>query len=107
MEDIHMSYKKTFEGKCSIYMNTVGKVVLKADPEGKWEAKDADKLAKKMVDLAKANKAKVGFFEPEQPYGTKGYSAAILHKGGSPYMAILADTNKPSPQSRSRIVKLG
>tara|TARA_R100000329_G_scaffold118758_1_gene97818 strand:+ start:87 stop:398 length:312 start_codon:yes stop_codon:yes gene_type:complete len=100
------SFRKTFEGKFSIYLNTVGKVVLKADEDGKFEAKDAKKAAEKVVSLAKELKAIPYFFAPEKPYGTKGYSPVILHKGGTPYIAILSDANKPSVSTRSKVVKL-
>ena len=98
---------RIFEGNCSVVLNTVGKVVVKADPEGKYNATNVDELAKFMVDQAKAHNAELGFFAPEGKFGTKGTAPVLLAgRGGQPYVAVLPE-RKTNATPRKKVVKLG
>ena len=84
----------TYEGNVSVILNTKGRLVLKADPDGDWSNADPVGLLTKMMELAKEHKA-----DPVIYYGqgrSKGDPKtdrieirASRWKGGDPYMAML------------------
>jgi len=98
---------KTYQGNVSIYGNTVGKVVVKGDPEGQYNQGNVDELVKVMIDVAHANKLQCNFFIPEGKQGDKGLTPVLLSgRGGQPYVAFLPE-RKGANQPRKQVVKLG
>lgn len=94
---------KIYEGNVSVFKNTKNKIVVKADPEGQYNAENVDDLAKVMTEVGTANKAEVNFFIPDT--STKDLSACLLvNRWGQPYVAFLP--TKGATMTRAKVEKL-
>ena len=54
-----------FKGNVSIFSNTKGEVVVKADAEGRFNADNAQELYKTVLEVAKKNKLTPRVYKPE------------------------------------------
>lgn len=83
---------KIYEGNVSVFKNTKGKVVAKADPEGNFNSENVDELVKTMTEIGRKLKAEVNFFIPEGNLGDKGLQPMLLaNRWGQPYVALLPE----------------
>tara|TARA_R110002167_G_scaffold183613_1_gene384056 strand:- start:1589 stop:1876 length:288 start_codon:yes stop_codon:yes gene_type:complete len=83
---------KLYEGNVSIWRNTKNKIVVKADPEGQFNADSVEALAKTMTEQGTLKKAEVNFFIPEPSADVK--ARLLTNKWGGPYVAFLPESTK-------------
>jgi hypothetical protein len=97
---------KIYEGNVSVFQNTKGKIVVKADPEGQYNAENVSDLTKVMTDVGRIHKAEVNFFIPEGSLGDKNLTPMLLtNRWGSPYVAFLPERTG-NTASKAKPVKL-
>jgi len=96
---------RKYIGNVSVHTNPIGEIVLKRDPEGKWNADNAMDLELTIRNLAKKHKLPVNaytIYKPEKVDATAVLTAVLLsNKWGAPFIALLpaptvADTAKPA-----------
>ena len=92
-----------FHGSVSVFQNTKGRLVLKADADGKYSNANARDLLKKMLELAKQHNAEpVIFYGKGRTSGNPKTDRVEIRpsrwKGGDPYLAMLpADSQVTKP----------
>jgi len=94
---------KIYEGNVSVYKNTKNKIVVKADPNGQFNADNVSELAKVMTDVGSHHKAEVNFFIPDT--SSKDLTACLLvNRWGQPYVAFLPSNGATA--SKTKVEKL-
>jgi hypothetical protein len=93
---------KIYEGNVSIFKNTKNKIVVKADPEGQYNADSVDGLSKTMTELGTKLKAEVNFFIPETNTGDLK-AMLLVNRWGAPYVAFLPTS---TTGTKSKVEKL-
>jgi len=97
---------KIYEGNVSVFQNTKGKIVIKADPEGQYNGENVNDLVKVMTEVGRARKAEVNFFIPEGKLGDKNLTAMLLtNRWGQPYVAFLPERTG-NTASKAKPIKL-
>ena len=95
-----------YDGTVSIIKNTVNKITVKADSEGKYSQENVGEL---FTSMKKHNKAIEGSilnpFTPE-PNGKNLQPVLLSGRGNSPYLALLPEQDEKTAQARKRVVKL-
>ena len=96
-----------YDGTVSIIKNTVNKITVKADGEGKFSQENVSEL---YTEMKKHNKAIDGSilapFTPE-PNGKNLQPVLLSGRGNTPYLSLLPEQDEKTAQSRKRVVKLG
>jgi hypothetical protein len=96
-----------YDGPVSIIKNTVNKITVKADSEGKYSQENVSEL---YADMKKHNKAIAGSilapFTPE-PQGKNLQPVLLSGRGNTPYLSLLPEQDEKSKNARKRVVKLG
>jgi len=96
---------RKYIGNVSVHTNTKGEIVLKRDPEGKWNATSVMALLSTVQELAKKHKLPINDYTIYTPdkVDAKAKLAPVLlsNKWGAPFIALLpalaeADTAKPA-----------
>lgn len=82
-----------FKGNVSIFSNTKGEVVVKADAEGRFNADNAQELYKTVLEVAKKNKLTPRVYKPE---ATGDTPILMCDRYGKPYIALLPERKAPS-----------
>lgn len=77
----------------SIFQNTKGKIVVKRDDDGAFNANNADDLYKKMLEIGKKLKAEVNIFKPKADGNTP---LLFADRYGNPYLALLPAREAPT-----------
>jgi len=94
------------DGTVSIIKNTVNKITVKADSEGKYSQENVSEL---YADMKKHNKAIDGSilapFTPE-PNAKDLQPVLLSGRGNSPYLALLPEQDEKTVQARKRVVVL-
>ena len=97
---------KIYEGNVSVFQNTKGKIVVKADPDGQYNAENVSDLTKVMTDVGRIHKAEVNLFIPEGSLGDKNLTPMLLtNRWGQPYVAFLPERDG-NTASKAKPVKL-
>ena len=93
---------KIYEVNVSIFKNTKDKIVVKADPNGQFNAESVDTLAKTMTEIGTQKKCEVNFFIPDT--NTSDLKAMLLvNRWGQPYVAFLPNG---TTATKSKVEKL-
>ena len=97
---------KIYEGNVSVFQNTKGKIVVKADPSGQYNSENINDLVKVITDVGRTHKAEVNFFIPEGKFGDKNLTPMLLtNRWGQPYVAFLPERDGNS-STKAKPVKL-
>ena len=83
---------KIYKGRVSVYSNSQNQLVVKPDPEGKFNHENVAELYKTMCQLAKKHKMEVRVFKPEQLSDTP---VLMADRWGKPYIALLPERKAP------------
>lgn len=89
-----------FKHKVSIFKNTVGRVVLKQDDDGKYSNDNAAECLTEMKTLAAKHKLDFKLWKPKAGGNTP---VILADRWGKPYMALLPEQEVAS---KPRVVKL-
>lgn len=93
---------KIYEGNVSVFKNTKNKIVVKADPEGQFNADSVESLAKTMTEVGTKLKAEVNFFIPEANTGNLK-AMLLVNRWGAPYVAFLPASTKGSQSKMEKL----
>ena len=85
---------KIYKGQVSIFANTKGEAVVKADPNGQFTFETAAELYTTLVKVAKANKLTPRVFKPEASGDTP---VLMADRWGNPYLALLPQQKVAGP----------
>jgi hypothetical protein len=85
---------KIYKGQVSIFANTKGEAVVKADPNGQFTFETASELYTALVKAAKEHKLKPRVFKPEAAGDTP---VLMADRWGNPYLALLPQQKVAGP----------
>jgi len=93
-----------YDGSVSIIKNTVNKITVRADSEGKYNQENVSDL---YADMKKHNKAIAGSilnpFSPE-PQGKDLQPVLLSGRGNSPYLALLPKQDEKTAKLRVQVL---
>jgi hypothetical protein len=95
---------KVYRGNVSIILNTKQEVALKADPEGQFNATNAEECYKTLVALAKKHKASICKWALYLPEGGS-VPVLIATRWGAPQIGILKPRSDGGA-ARKTVIKL-
>lgn len=96
---------KIYKGNVSVYSNSQNQLVVRPDPEGKFNYESVQELYETMVKLGKKHKMEVRVFKPEAGGDTP---VLMADRWGKPYIALLPERKAPGALTVTKpaVVKL-
>ncbi len=96
---------RIFEGNVSIIKNTKGEIALKRDPDGAFNAENAEACYAKLQELAKKHKASIHKWSLFIAEGGKDV-VLMADRYGNPRVTLLPPLGDAASKPKAKVVKL-